>query len=514
MLPPDASGNVSHDMNRLRATASEGDAPANNPVSMTVTDTTAYQFVHVGPRNRLLYHRRRVQDAAVLALAEGLALLVALGLANRLDLWLTGAASWPTWAWGMPLLWWMVAVFSRLLPGWGLGAAEELRRIVIGLMSIFVGVAALLFLTKRASGDGRFLLATGWVLATGAVPLARWLAKRWLIYKKRWGAPTVIYGANGIVEEVIEMLRQEAGLGYQPIGVFYADEACVGDRMADLPVMGGLWHNTPDAPVAVLALPGIAPEMLSELLDGPLSIYKQVILILDLSDVPSLWVRPCNLSGRLALEITPNLFDPVAQTIKRTMDLVLVVGTMPIWMPLVGLLALAVWLEDRQKPFFTQERIGRNGRRFCMIKLRTMRPDAEAVLRRYLEENPEARAEWAASFKLKNDPRITRVGRWLRKLSLDELPQLFNVLRGEMSLVGPRPLPAYHHDELPHLVQQLRVRVRPGMTGLWQVNGRSDAGNEGMARWDAFYIRNWSIWLDLVILVRTIRVVIKGHGAY
>ncbi len=450
----------------------------------------------------------------MLALAEGIALLVALGLASRIDLWVTGTASWPTWVWGIPLLWWMVAAVSRLLPGWGLGAAEELRRIVIGLMCVFGGVAALLFLTKHASGDGRFLLAASWVLATGAVPLARLAAKRWLIRKRRWGAPTVIYGANGIVEEVVDMLRREAGLGYQPVGVFYADEVYPGTRVADLPVLGGLWHNTPDAPVAVLALPGLEPERLSELLDGPLAIYKQVILIPDLSDIPSLWVRPCNLSGRLALEITSNLFDPVAQTVKRMMDLVLVVGTMPIWLPLVGLLALAVWLEDRQKPFFTQERIGRNGRQFRVIKLRTMRPDAEAVLQRYLEENPEARAEWEANFKLRNDPRITRVGRWLRKLSLDELPQLFNVLKGEMSLVGPRPLPAYHHDELPYLVRQLRARVRPGMTGLWQVNGRSDTGNEGMARWDAFYIRNWSIWLDLVILVRTIRVVIKGHGAY
>jgi len=486
----------------------------NNSLSMTVTDTTAYQFVYVGPRNRLLYHRRRLQDAVVLALAEGIALLVALGLASRIDLWVTGTASWPTWVWGIPLLWWMVAAVSRLLPGWGLGAAEELRRIVIGLTAIFFGVAALLFLTKRASGDGRFLLATGWMLATGAVPLARLAAKRWLIRKGRWGAPTVIYGANGIIEEVVDMLRREAGLGYQPVGVFYTDEVDPGTRVADLPVLGGLWHNTPDAPVAVLALPGILPEMLSELLDGPLSIYKQVVLIPDLSDIPSLWVRPCNLSGRLALEITSNLSDPVAQTIKRTMDLVLVVGTMPIWLPLIGLLALAVWFEDRRAPFFMQERIGRHGRSFRMIKLRTMRPDAEAVLQRYLEENPEARIEWAANFKLKNDPRITRVGRWLRKLSLDELPQLFNVLKGEMSLVGPRPLPAYHHDELPHLVQQLRVRVRPGMTGLWQVSGRSDAGNEGMARWDTFYIRNWSIWLDLVILARTIRVVLRGHGAY
>lgn len=376
-----------------------------------------------------------------------------------------------------------------------------------------MGVAALLFLTKRPSGDGRFLLTVGCVLALGAVLWARYITKRWLIRLKQWGVPTVVYGTNEVVEEVVEMLRSEIGLGYQPIGIFH-DKAWQSAKLAGLPVWGGLKHNTPDAPVAVLAMPGLDPNQLTELLDGPLALYKQIILIPDLSEVPSLWVRPCNLSGRLALEVTSNLFDPIAQVAKRTMDLVLVLATTPLWLPLIGLLAFVVWLEDRHNPFFIQERIGRDGRCFRMIKFRTMVPNAEKVLDTYLMQHAEAYREWTNHFKLKHDPRITRVGRWLRKWSLDELPQVFNVLRGDMSLVGPRPLPDYHHDKLPHLVQQLRVRVRPGMTGLWQVSGRSDAGNAGMIRWDSFYVRNWSIWLDLVILLRTVRVVVKGHGAY
>lgn len=376
-----------------------------------------------------------------------------------------------------------------------------------------MGVAALLFLTKRPSGDGRFLLTVGCVLALGAVLWARYITKRWLIRLKQWGVPTVVYGTNEVVEEVVEMLRSEIGLGYQPIGIFH-DKAWQSAKLAGLPVWGGLKHNTPDVPVAVLAMPGLDPNQLTELLDGPLALYKQIILIPDLSEVPSLWVRPCNLSGRLALEITSNLFDPIAQVAKRTMDLVLVLATTPLWLPLIGLLAFVVWLEDRHNPFFIQERIGRDGRCFRMIKFRTMVPNAEKVLDTYLMQHAEAYREWTNHFKLKHDPRITRVGRWLRKWSLDELPQVFNVLRGDMSLVGPRPLPDYHHDKLPHLVQQLRVRVRPGMTGLWQVSGRSDAGNAGMIRRDSFYVRNWSIWLDLVILLRTVRVVVKGHGAY
>ena len=133
---------------------------------------------------------------------------------------------------------------------------------------------------------------------------------------------------------------------------------------------------------------------------------------------------------------------------------------------------------------------------------------------RAVKDNPELAEEWNRNFKLKKDPRVTRMGGFLRKTSLDELPQLFNVLKGEMSLVGPRPLPRYHQDKMPENIRALRERVRPGITGLWQVSGRSDAGPAGMERWDTYYVRNWSLWLDIVILVRTVRVVIGGHGAY
>ena len=143
-----------------------------------------------------------------------------------------------------------------------------------------------------------------------------------------------------------------------------------------------------------------------------------------------------------------------------------------------------------------------------------MVPDAEKILRRKLAEDPALKAEWDANYKLKKDPRITPVGWLLRRTSLDELPQLWCVLTGAMALVGPRPLPKYHHEELQLRTQRLRIRVRPGITGLWQVSGRSDTGTAGMDKWDTYYVTNWSIWLDIVILVRTVRVVLFGSGAY
>ncbi|MFQ3224815.1 MAG: lipopolysaccharide/colanic/teichoic acid biosynthesis glycosyltransferase [Lentimonas sp.] len=160
-----------------------------------------------------------------------------------------------------------------------------------------------------------------------------------------------------------------------------------------------------------------------------------------------------------------------------------------------------------------QQRIRGGGRLFDALKFRTMVPEVEVVLEVELREDRALRAEWEHDCKLKRDPRITKIGKFLRRSSLDEIPQLVNVLRGELSLIGPRPLPNYHHDQLPSSVRKLRERVKPGMTGFWQVSGRSEVGSDGMVRWDPYCVRNWLLWLDIVILVRTVRVVIGGHGA-
>ena len=209
-----------------------------------------------------------------------------------------------------------------------------------------------------------------------------------------------------------------------------------------------------------------------------------------------------------------HLQRPLATGSKRALDFGAVLLSSPLWLPLCLLLALLIWLEDRHTPLFVQQRVGQGGKLFPTYKFRTMVPHAEDVLRHRLAEDPELLAEWLANFKLRHDPRITRAGRVMRKLSLDELPQLMNVLLGQMSLVGPRPLPEYHHSQLSSRTQALREQVRPGMTGLWQVSGRSEAGNAGMELWDPHYVINWSLMLDLSVLLRTVRVVLFGSGAY
>jgi lipopolysaccharide/colanic/teichoic acid biosynthesis glycosyltransferase len=194
--------------------------------------------------------------------------------------------------------------------------------------------------------------------------------------------------------------------------------------------------------------------------------------------------------------------------VKRGIDILLVLLTAPFWVPLV-LAGAALAMLDGHAPFYTQERVGLHGRTFRIWKLRSMVPDADACLESYLSTDPEARAEWDATQKLKNDPRITAVGRFLRKTSLDELPQLFNVLIGDMSLVGPRPIMVSQKSIYPG---RRYYEMRPGLTGMWQISDRNECSFVERVHFDDAYHRVMSFWTDAKIILRTVSVVMRGTG--
>lgn len=194
---------------------------------------------------------------------------------------------------------------------------------------------------------------------------------------------------------------------------------------------------------------------------------------------------------------------------KRFFDLSAILITLPLWLPMIAILAVLVSLTSGGQPFYRQPRVGQNGRIYTMWKLRSMAKDADAALEAHLQSDPAARAEWDSTQKLKDDPRITSMGRILRKTSLDELPQLFNVLAGDMSLVGPRPMlpeqrPLYHG--------QAYERLRPGITGFWQVSQRNEGTFVQRVEFDESYWRTVSFVTDLKVLVATVRVVVRGTG--
>ena len=205
--------------------------------------------------------------------------------------------------------------------------------------------------------------------------------------------------------------------------------------------------------------------------------------------------------------------SPYYEKIKRAIDILLSIAAIIFLLPVWLLIAFAIKIESKGPVIHKTRRLGKNGTFFIKYKFRTMIPNGEEVLQRLLKSNPKLREEYEANYKIRNDPRVTRVGKFLRKTSLDELPQFFNILKGEMSLVGPRDIiPPELEQHYGHCKEKF-LSVKPGLTGLWQVSGRSKLPYEKRVELDMYYIDHRSLWLDLKILLKTIPAVIKGEGA-
>ena len=229
--------------------------------------------------------------------------------------------------------------------------------------------------------------------------------------------------------------------------------------------------------------------------------------------LPNLWRDTRDLAGVAGVEVRNRLLVPTPRLIKRAMDLALTLVGGLMLLPLLAVVAAAVKLSGRGPIFFGHTRLGARGRPFKAWKFRSMVVDGDRVLADHLAADAEARDEWQRDHKLKRDPRVTRVGTFLRKTSLDELPQLWNVLRGEMSLVGPRPIIRAEIEKYGKCYSTYKA-VRPGITGLWQVSGRNDTTYGQRLAFDEFYVRNWSPWLDMHILARTVAALSGSRGAY
>lgn len=214
----------------------------------------------------------------------------------------------------------------------------------------------------------------------------------------------------------------------------------------------------------------------------------------------------------MIFRVQQNLAKLSSRILKRTFDIIGAISIIVILSPLLIYISHKV-KKDGGPAIYGHERVGKDGKSFKCLKFRSMVVNSKQVLEELLLSNADAKAEWDATFKLKNDPRITKIGQFLRKTSLDELPQLFNVLKGEMSLVGPRPIITAELERYNDEVEYYLLS-KPGMTGLWQVSGRSDVDYDTRVYLDAWYVKNWSMWNDIAILFKTITVVLKKDGAY
>jgi Undecaprenyl-phosphate galactose phosphotransferase WbaP len=406
---------------------------------------------------------------------------------------------------------------AGLYPGLGLGPVEMLRRQSYVTAFGFLVVAAFSFGLKLPPIYSRVTFGLALVFSLLLVPIGRRVlgrvARRWTW----WAEPVVIVGTGPSAARAIRGVKQSPYLGYRAAAVITVDGVAPTEALLeDVPIVGDL-EQTP-----VLAARGIRVAFLEDhgtpsrtVLDRLQQEFLHVVLLRELDGLPIEGLQVRNIGGMSGVEYTNNLLRHRNQTAKRTLDLIVGCAALLMLLPITLMAALAVLVIDGGPAFFYQSRAGLGGRRIRVPKIRTMRRDADKQLEAHLAADSSLRHEWRTRYKLRDDPRlIPGVGRLFRRFSIDELPQLWTVVTGGMGLVGPRPFPDYHLQEFSPEFRELRQRVRPGITGLWQITLRSEGSTDDQEALDSYYIRNWSVWFDLYVLARTVFAVVSGKGAY
>lgn len=460
--------------------------------------------------------------SAALLFCDLMAILLAGTLAIAARLWLGQGWHWSLYGQilpvGMVLL--LGYALSNLYPGIGLGSVEELRRITLTTTLVF-SLAGLTFFTRNPEDYSRLTLGMTWLFSLVLLPLGRNLLRAIAGRLSLWGEPVVVIGYGNRGQQLAKHLRRKPAIGYFPVAV--VDGLGGNHRVRsedDVPVIpaGDIWPDNPcleGIKTAILILSEAPVSLIDAITKDDYGGFQRLILIPDQSGLGSLalGVTPVTLDSLLGLKVHNNLLSKFAQFQKRLIDIVGALFGLLLLSPLFGLIAILIKLSSPGSVFYHQERVGKGGRIFGMVKFRTMHHNAHQVLDEVLQKDPLLRAEWDKYQKLKNDPRVTSVGDFLRKYSIDEFPQLWNVLKGEMSLVGPRPF-FPEQREMYGKAYSHYIRVLPGMTGMWQVTVRNRSEFTERPYWDEYYVRTWSIWLDIYILARTFWVMLRREGAY
>lgn len=402
-----------------------------------------------------------------------------------------------------------------LYPGYGVDIIEELRSLSYSTTVAFIIFGLLSYLIKGIGFEVRVSAIVAYIFALILLPIGRTIVRKVCSNKSWWGIPVVIIGAGRAGERVIDSLTKQKQIGLRPI-VAVDDDIDRWGYIRGVPVIGGL-EIIPDIAArlcnehAIIAMPRVRAPRQKEIINKYSKYFAHTTIIPDMFGLSSLWVSVRDFGGILGFELQQRLLSRSAQIRKRIFDIILGSLLLVISSPLMLIIAMLVKIDSRGKVFFKQERMGIGDSRFKIIKFRTMHSDAEQRLAAILKSNPQLRQEYEIYHKMKDDPRLTRVGKFLRKYSLDELPQFWNVIRGDMSLIGPRAYIPWEkikmngHDEL-------ILKVKPGISGLWQVTDRNKSSFEERNLMDVYYIRNWSMFLDIYILARTIAVVLSGRS--
>jgi exopolysaccharide biosynthesis polyprenyl glycosylphosphotransferase len=393
---------------------------------------------------------------------------------------------------------------------------SEYRRITDATIRVFVVLAIAAFVLQSEVGRGYLLVALP--LGVSLLLTSRWLWRKWLVRRRAAGEYShraVLMGERQKSVHVAQQMARDGASGITIVGAI--TERGMGDRELGpgIPVLGdysSLTRVLDEARADTVVFTGadtIPPREMREMGWALEATSTTLIVAPALTDVagPRIHARP--VAGLPLIQVDYPEFEGRKYALKRAFDLVTSFLALVLLSPLFLVIAVLVRRDSPGPALFTQERVGLNGKRFHMLKFRSMVVDAEAQLPTLLDRSDGN----GVLFKLRSDPRVTRTGAWLRRNSLDELPQLVNVLLGDMSLVGPRPPLASEVEKYDEWTRR-RLLVRPGITGLWQTQGRSDLSWEDSVRLDLYYVENWSLTGDIIILYRTVRSVARAEGAY
>lgn len=405
----------------------------------------------------------------------------------------------------------LVYYAAGLYPGISLPPADEVKKFSICTFFIFLGIA--LSITVEEADD-KWPIVIALIMAVPfsmiLLPGGREISRH--IYSKfRWfGVPVVIFTKDDSANFIIHRLLKRKDFGYKP--------AIIIDQNAEKPSdFEGIPIFPPSKEISeIIKSTKIKVAIFcqwSAETSNTFDFFRYTISIPRKQDLKSIYTDVRDFGGILGFASVHNLTKQLYLFVKRSMDLLLLLLSSPIVIPLVIVISIVVKITSPGPVFYGHKRIGKNGKEFKCWKFRSMVIDADKQLEKILAENPEMKAEWEKDRKFTNDPRVTKIGKFLRRTSIDEIPQLFNILTGEMSFIGPRPVTSPELTKYGSKSDYI-LSVKPGLSGMWQISGRSDTGYEERITLDSYYIQNWSFWLDIWILIKTIYVVIKGKGAY
>lgn len=377
-------------------------------------------------------------------------------------------------------------------------------------MFIAVGlIGVVIYLSRKFELFSRTLPLLMMLTGIIIVPTVRFVIKKVLISTGMYIKYSAVLGKPQYTAEVLKSLQKMVDWGYEIVRVVDPEKEDASTAFLEPDIGTGERVET-----IIIVSKGIEQERMNDIINRCENHVKEIKIVSESMYLKTIGVDTEYVDELLVMRMSNNLLSPVNRLLKQVFDLLASLVSLLVLIPIFAVIALIILLDSRGPVFFIQERFGKDGKRFRLLKFRTMYRDADAKLKEYLEQNPQLQEEWSCYKKLKSyDPRVTRFGKFLRRFSLDEAPQVFNVILGDMSIVGPRPYLIRETEEIAHSASII-FRVKSGLTGLWQIRGRNELSFETRLKLDEFYVRNWSFFLDLMIILKTFGVVFRGKGAY